>query len=365
MAFLDIDRVSVGFKKEKVLQEASLEVERGETVVVFGPSGGGKTVLLRIVSGVMQPETGDVRLGGKSLLGAGPEERDVGMAFQNFALYPHMPAFENIASPLRARNVSESEIAKRVEETARLLKIDHVLKHFPKELSNGQKQRTALGRALIAGPEVLLLDDPLRNVDAKLRYEMRIELPRLLKSFGGAVLYVTQDYKEAMALGDRVAVLLDGKFLQIDHPSEIYKNPADVRIARLFGDPVINLFPIRPTSGQDGPEIDIFGGTVTLPQRLGNLLGRECLMGLRPEHIHVHTSEIPGAVPMELDAVTPLNVRTVLFLKSQDHQEILATCSEQEQEQFGRGHRAVHAKVDFEQAMFFDPSSGNLLPAAA
>jgi multiple sugar transport system ATP-binding protein len=365
MAFLDLDRVSVAFKKEQVLKDASLQVERGETVVVFGPSGGGKTVLLRVVSGVMQPDTGDVRLGGKSLLGAGPEQRDVGMAFQNFALYPHMPAFENIASPLRARGLAEDEIERRVHQTARLLKIDHVLRHFPKELSNGQKQRTALGRALIAGPEVLLLDDPLRNVDAKLRYEMRIELPRLLKSFGGAVLYVTQDYKEAMALGDRVAVLLDGKFLQTGHPADIYRNPADVRIAKLFGDPTINLYPIRPKAGRTGTEVDIFGGTVTLPKRHDNLLGRECLMALRPEHIHVHTEPVDDAVPMELDAVTPLNVRTVLFLKTRDDRELLATCSEHEQGRFGRGHRAVHAQIDFDRALFFDSASGALLPAAA
>lgn len=365
MAFLDLDRISVAFKKEQVLKEASLQVERGETVAVFGPSGGGKTVLLRVVSGVMQPDKGDVRLNGTSLLGAGPEERDVGMAFQNFALYPHMPAFENIASPLRARGLAEDEIARRVQETARLLKIDHVLKHFPKELSNGQKQRTALGRALIAGPEVLLLDDPLRNVDAKLRYEMRIELPRLLKSFGGSVLYVTQDYKEAMALGDRVAVLLDGKFLQIDDPAEVYKNPVDVRIARLFGDPTINLFPVRPSPGKDGPKIELFGGTVTLPERCANLVDRDCLIAIRPEHIHVHTEAVDGALPMELDAVTPLNVRTVLLLKTSDRQELLATCSEHEQGRFGRGHRPVHAQIDFDQALFFDPTSGARLPAAA
>jgi len=365
MAFLDLDRLSLAFKKEQVLKEASLQVERGETVVVFGPSGGGKTVLLRLVSGVMQPDSGDVRLNGHSILDQGPEERGVGMAFQNFALYPHMPAFENIASPLRARRLADSEIERRVHETARLLKIDHVLKHFPRELSNGQKQRTALGRALIAGPEVLLLDDPLRNVDAKLRYEMRIELPRLLKSFGGSVLYVTQDYKEAMALGDRVAVLLDGRFLQIDRPAEIYKNPADVRIARLFGDPTINLYPVQPRPAGNGVEIELFGSRITLPGSHGHLQGKECLMGLRPEHIHVHTEPVDGGLPMELDAVTPLNVRTVLFLRTQDNRELLATCSEHEQGNFGRGHRAVHARIDFERALFFEPASGIRLPAAA
>lgn len=364
MAFLDIDRVSVAFGKQPVLKDATLEVDRGETVVIFGLSGGGKTVLLRTVSGVMQPDSGDIRLNGKSVLGLGPEERDIGMAFQNFALYPHMSAYENIASPLRAHNLGQAEIDKRVMDTARLLKIDHVLKHFPRELSNGQKQRTALGRALVRAPEVLLLDDPLRNVDAKLRYEMRLELPRLLKSFGGTVLYVTQDYKEAMALGDRVAVLLDGRFIQVGKPGEIYRHPADVRIARLFGDPTINLYPVQPRPGQGGAAIELFGGEITVPGH-EHMIGKDVLLGLRPEHIHVRTEPVENGVPMELETVTPLNVRTVLFLKTPDQRELLATCSEHEQGQFGRGHRAVHAAIDFDKALYFDAATGARLAAQA
>ncbi len=157
--------------------------------------------------------------------GVPPEQRGVGMAFQNFALFPHMTAFENIASPLRATSAN-GVIKAGVDKVATLLKIDHVLGHAPRELSNGQKQRTSLARALAASPKILLLDDPLRNVDAKLRFEMRLELPKLLRQSGSAVLYVTQDYKEAMALGDRIAVLLGGAFEQVATPEEIYDAPS-------------------------------------------------------------------------------------------------------------------------------------------
>jgi len=192
----------------------SLTVEPGEIVAVFGPSGSGKTVLLRMIAGMFEPDDGDILVGGRSIIGAAPERRGIGMAFQNFALFPHMTARDNIASGLGAK-AAASDAASRVEAISRLLKIEHVLGHAPRELSNGQKQRTALARALIGNPDVLLLDDPLRNVDAKLRYEMRLELPNLLRRGTAAVLYVTQDYREAMAIADRIAVLVEGRLEQV------------------------------------------------------------------------------------------------------------------------------------------------------
>ncbi len=365
MSYLSIEQVRKSFGKTTVLEDVSLGVERGEMVAIFGPSGTGKTVLLRLISGVFGPDAGDVRIGGRSVLAQGPEERDVGMAFQNFALYPHLPAFENIASPLRAHGLASAEIDRRVRATAELLKIDHVLHHLPRELSNGQKQRTALGRALVREPKVLLLDDPLRNVDAKLRYEMRVELPRLLKRFESTVLYVTQDYKEAMALGERVAVLNQGRFQQVDRPAAIYTRPGRVEIARLFGDPTINLYPCRPAAEADGLAIELFGSRLVLPRAAGETAGRPCLIGLRPEDVQIQLEPAPGAIPVELDAVTPLNVRTVLFLRAADRSEILATCSESVGARFGRGHRQVFMRLDLAKALLFDQASGQHLPAAA
>ena len=249
MAFLEITGLTKSFKDHKVIDGASVALEKGEFLVVFGPSGCGKTVFLRLIAGMMRPDAGDIAIDGQSMADVNPEDRDIGMAFQNYALYPHMTAFDNIASPLRSRQATGADVVERVNETARMLRIDHVLDHLPKALSQGQKQRTALARSLVGRPSVVLLDDPLRNVDAKIRYEMRFELPRVLRRYELTVIYVTQDYKEAMALGDRVAVLVDGAFRQVAAPSEIYDSPSSTRIARLFGDPPINLLPVRPTPG--------------------------------------------------------------------------------------------------------------------
>jgi multiple sugar transport system ATP-binding protein len=361
-----LDHVGKSYRSARVLDDLSLAVERGEIVSVCGPSGGGKTVLLRLIAGTIVPDEGDVRIDGTSVVGSGPEERDVGMAFQNFALYPHLPAFENIASPLRARRLPEGEIKQRVEAIAALLRIGHVLGHRPRELSNGQKQRTALARSLVRAPGVLLLDDPLRNVDAKLRYEMRLELPRLLASFGSAVIYVTQDYKEAMALGRRIAVLRDGRFEQVADSVAVYDEPANVEIARLFGDPTINLYPCRPEAGAGGASVELFGQRVALGPRAAPAAGREVLVGIRAEDIEVGLEARPDGIPVELDAVTPLNVRAVLYLRARDGNELLATVTEDDAGCFGRGHRPAWARLSPDRFLLFDRATGSrLLPAVA
>ena len=362
MSFLVLDKVKKSYGRNTVLDDLSLEAGKGQTTVIFGPSGTGKTVLLRMVAGIDAPDAGDIRVDGRSVLGMGPDSREIGMAFQNFALYPHMTAYDNIASPLHRKG---GDVDGPVRKIARLLRIEHVLTHLPRALSNGQKQRTALARALVRGPAVLLLDDPLRNVDAKMRYEMRLELPRVLTEFGSTVLYVTQDYKEAMALGDKVGVLLEGRFCQLDEPAAIYREPADVRVARLFGDPTINLYPVRPRRKGNGVECDLFGAAVDLPPSFADQVDRACLLGLRPEDIEVATEARDGNIEVELDAVTPLNVRTVLFLRTRDKNELLASTEEEAAEVFGRGHRQVWARIDTGKALLFDEQSGALLAAAA
>ena len=211
MSQLAINGLAKSYGALKVFEGLNLEAGSGEIVVTFGGSGTGKTILLRLIAGVEEPTGGAISINGHDVADIAPEHRGIGMAFQNFALFPHMSAWENIATPLRAAGASESAVRAGVAKVAKLLKIDHVLGHAPRELSNGQKQRTALARALAAEPKIPLLDDPLRNVDAKLRFEMRLELPRLLRQTGATVLYVTQDYKEAMAvtpLNERTVLLL-------------------------------------------------------------------------------------------------------------------------------------------------------------
>ncbi len=371
MAYLSVEALSKAYRRNEVIRDLSFEVERGEFLVVFGPSGAGKTVLLRLIAGMVLPDRGRVVLGGADITRDAPDRRDIGMAFQNFALYPHMTAYENIASPLRSRGMARAELDGRVHGAANLLRIDHVITHLPKALSNGQKQRTALARALVGEPSMLLLDDPLRNVDAKVRYEMRLELPRLLRARDTTVIYVTQDYKEAMALGDRIAVLGDGRFTQIGSPETIYNRPADSRIARLFGDPPINLLDAR----RDGAaELRVASNSVALPVRHSNTVASDCVLGVRPEDVAVSLEPVAGAVPVEIDAVTPLNDRQVMLLRADDGTEIFASRPQSEQiepsagnahDGIGRGRRRAWATLDIERAHFFEIRTGARLAEPA
>jgi multiple sugar transport system ATP-binding protein len=364
MAQLELDGLTKSFRTADVLKAVSLSAERGEIIVVFGPSGTGKTVLLRLIAGVEMPDAGAVRIDGRDATDSPPETRGIGMAFQNFALFPHMSAYDNIASALTARRAPAAAIREKVDRVAKLLKIGHVMQHMPRELSNGQKQRTALARALVADPRILLLDDPLRNVDAKLRYEMRLELPALLKASGSTVLYVTQDYREAMALGDRIAVLLDGGFVQVAPPAEIYTAPATLGVARLFGDPTINLIPVEPQTGPDGPRVTIGNVSLPLPAAYAHAAGRSCMLGLRPESVSLDGAASATSLPVEVMAVTPLNEKTVLLLNTADGREILA--SEPGGDETPRRHGPAHARFDPDAILLFDAASGaRLSPLSA
>jgi multiple sugar transport system ATP-binding protein len=321
MALLEISSLAKAFGKQPVFDDLSLRVNAGEIVAVFGPSGTGKTVLLRMIAGLEDPASGDILIEGQDMAGVPPEARGVGMAFQNFALFPHMSAFENIASPLRASSMNGVKAG--VGKVAKLLKIEHVLGHAPRELSNGQKQRTSLARALAASPKILLLDDPLRNVDAKLRFEMRLELPKLLRQSGSAVLYVTQDYKEAMALADRIAVLLGGAFEQVASPEEVYLAPNSLAVARLFGDPAINVIDSVVEAGQGGVGVALAGARLAVGPAYRAYAGRAVTVGIRPEAVVI--ADGPGALTAVVEAVTPLNERTVLLLKAPSGWEFLAS----------------------------------------
>ena len=356
MAQISIERVSKSFKSNAVLDDVSVSAETGEIVVIFGPSGTGKTVLLRLIAGVEDLDAGSIVLQGKDLTNAPPEVRGIGMAFQNFALFPHMSAYDNIASALTAGSATKSQIKAKVDSVAKLLKIGHVLQHAPRELSNGQKQRTALARALVSDPRILLLDDPLRNVDAKLRYEMRMELPSLLKASGSTVLYVTQDYKETMALGDKIAVLLDGKFAQIATPAQVYREPASLGVARLFGDPTVNVIPATPTLENGAPVFGLGGASIAMPAAYTHAAGRACVIGVRPAAISVAETPRPGSFPVEVIAVTPLNEKSVLLLRAMDGRELLAAESGEGAEP--RRHGPACANFDSDSLLVFDAASG-------
>lgn len=356
MTALELRSVSKAFKTGRVLHEVSLAAEEGEIICVFGPSGAGKTVLLRLIAGVEQVDDGAILLDGRDVTDAPPEARGVGMAFQNFALFPHMSAFDNVASALIARRESLEAIRAKVEKVAQLLKIDHVLGHAPRELSNGQKQRTALARALVADPKIVLLDDPLRNVDAKLRYEMRLELPALLRASGSTVLYVTQDYKEAMALGDRIAVLLESGLAQVAKPADIYREPATLSVARLFGDPAINLVPVEPLASPSGPKVGIGGASLSLPAIYAHAIGKKCVLGLRPESLVVETLPSHESFDVDVLAATPLNEKTLLLIRTADGRELLA--SEPSADEAPRRHGPAFSRFESEAVLLFDAANG-------
>lgn len=353
---LRLEGMRTAFGKTEVLRGVSLSVAPGETLVLFGPSGAGKTVLLRAIAGLDPNALGRVFIGGRDVSAVGPERRGIGVAFQNFALYPHMSARENIQSPLEARKLPPAEIADKVAAVAKLLKIDHVLAQQPRALSNGQKQRTALARALVGTPGVLLMDDPLRNVDAKLRYEMRMELPRLLRRAGAASIYVTQDYREAMALGDRIAVLIGGEIVQLATPEQVYAAPASVAVAKLFGDPPLNLLPCRPAAGPAGLVARVLGLDLPLPAAAG-IAGQEALVGLRPESIAILGTPAAGAVAATVAATTPLHGKVVVLLRTETGEEILASLVGTPPETGS----TVWFRPSSETALLYDAASGLLL----
>ena len=319
MKALDIRSLSVSFGRNHVLRDVSLDVAAGETIVLFGPSGVGKTVALRSIAGVESRADGTVFLHGRDITDEPPERRKIGVAFQNFALYPHLPAFENIASPLRAQKTEARAIEERVHAVAKLLKIEHVLEHFPRQLSNGQKQRTALARALVGEPHLVLFDDPLRNVDAKLRYEMRVELPRLLARRETPSIYVTQDFREAMAIGDRVAVLIGGTIVQFAPSAEVYDKPATLEIARLFGDPPMNLIPARTERSAGGVRARAGGLALDFDATAEGAT----VFGIRPEGLLLHGEDGKGRAPAHAVAVTPMNEQYIVLVRTRDGSELL------------------------------------------
>jgi multiple sugar transport system ATP-binding protein len=261
-----------------------LEIADGEFVILVGPSGCGKSTLLRMIVGLEDISEGEMRIGGEVVNGKAAKDRNLAMVFQNYALYPHLSVRENMAFPLRLAKVSEDEINKRVEDAARVLELNEHLDRKPANLSGGQRQRVAMGRAIVRDPQAFLFDEPLSNLDAKLRVQMRTEIARVQKKYGTTTVYVTHDQTEAMTLGDRVAVLKKGVVQQVDTPRELYNNPANLFVAGFIGSPSMNLVP----GTLSGTTLQLPFATIELPDRL--LAGatsqgsRPVIAGIRPEH---------------------------------------------------------------------------------
>ncbi len=357
MPGIRLERLEKRFGEQTVLHALDLEVAEGSFTVLVGPSGCGKTTTLRLVAGLETPTAGRIRIGDRDVTRLEPRARNVAMVFQNYALYPHMTVYDNMAFGLRARRVPEAEIRRRIARVAAMLGLEALLERRPRQLSGGQQQRVAIGRAIVREPDVFLFDEPLSNLDAKLRVAMRTELRRLQRRLGVTTLYVTHDQEEAMTLGDRIAVMEGGRLLQYGTPREIYFRPADLAVARFVGSPAMNL--IEGTLGPDGfraPDLH-------LPAVRGPA-GR-VVLGIRPDDIHPFREGrgLVGPLVARVELVELLGPRAVLTLRL-GGRELTAVMAEGEVRELGEGAELALG-LDPARLHLFDAASGRRLPDPA
>jgi len=300
------------FGTETAVEDLNLTVNAGEFLVLVGPSGCGKTTTLRMLAGLERPSYGRILIGDKLVNNLSPRFRDVAMVFQSYALYPHMNVYDNLAFGMRAHGASKDVVSQRVKETADVLGLGHLLKRKPSQLSGGQRQRVALGRALIRQPQVFLMDEPLSNLDAGLRVQMRAELSRLHQRFRVTTVYVTHDQVEAMTMGDRIAVMNSGRLQQVDAPETLYDNPANRFVAGFIGSPRMNFVPGRLATSEGESSVTFLG--ITTPLGAGSLLTAEAesgevTVGIRPEDLMWGPAASPDStvrLSAEVDVVEPM-----------------------------------------------------------
>jgi multiple sugar transport system ATP-binding protein len=294
MAKLHLRDVRKSYADLEVIHGISMDIADGEFVVIVGPSGCGKSTLLRMVAGLETITSGEIAIGDRVVNKLEPKDRDIAMVFQNYALYPHMSVYDNMAFGLKMRKFGKGEIEKRVRDAADILGIGEMLKRKPRQLSGGQRQRVALGRAIVRHPRVFLFDEPLSNLDAKLRVQMRVELKKLHQRLGTTAIYVTHDQVEAMTLGDRVVVMRDGVVQQVGEPLELYHSPANKFVAGFIGSPAMNFVRVTVTEASGSLIAENSGLRIKLPvetaQRLRGHIGREITLGVRPEDLTVASS---------------------------------------------------------------------------
>src|SRR5271163_2174097 len=291
MARVLIRNLNKMYDEVHAVKDVNLEIRDKEFLVLVGPSGCGKTTTLRMVAGLEAITSGQVLIGDTVVNELPPMDRDIAMVFQNYALYPHMTVYDNMAFGLKMRKFDKSEIAKRVKDAADILGIQELLKRKPRQLSGGQRQRVALGRAIVRHPRVFLFDEPLSNLDAKLRVQMRVELKKLHERLGTTAIYVTHDQVEAMTLGDRVVVMCDGRVQQVGDPMELYNQPANRFVAGFIGSPAMNFADVRIAAENGSLWAESEGIRIKVPapikDRLSSYAGKEVTFGIRPEDLSI------------------------------------------------------------------------------
>jgi ABC-type sugar transport system ATPase subunit len=318
VAAIEIAGVVKTFGTMRVIHGIDLSISDGEFVVLVGPSGCGKSTLLRMIAGLESISGGEVRIGGTVVNDLPPRDRDIAMVFQDYALYPHKSVADNIGFGLKMRGASRSAIEEKVKEAAQILQIGHLLDRKPGQLSGGQRQRVAMGRAIVRDPKVFLFDEPLSNLDAQLRAEMRVEIKKLHQRFGTSIIYVTHDQVEAMTLAHRIAILRGGNLEQFDTPHRVYNSPRSTFVASFIGSPAMNFMPVDIAS--DGRSVRLPGGISIAARdgagaRFSMLSGRSVTLGLRPEHLALGAPGTDGAVMAKVVIVEPLGSDTLALLR--------------------------------------------------
>ncbi|HUQ32845.1 MAG TPA: ABC transporter ATP-binding protein [Pyrinomonadaceae bacterium] len=343
--------VTKSFGPTTVVDDLSLLVEDGEFVVLLGPSGCGKTTTLRMLAGLEDVTSGDILIGEERVNDIPTQRRDIAMVFQSYALYPHMTIAENIAYPLRVRKTAKEETERRVNQVARMLEIDPLLARRPRDLSGGERQRVALARAIVREPKVYLMDEPLSNLDAKLRVQMRGELKRLQHELGTTTVYVTHDQSEAMTLAARVAVMRRGRLQQFDTPMNIYNRPANRFVAEFVGSPGMNFIEGRIDARSRVYASGDLALNLSEPQLELLQTRARVTLGIRPEHVHVSTTPVEGWQPAIVYVTELMGNETFVFIRLASGEKIIARAAADfraEQE------CPVWVRFEMEKAVFFD-----------
>ena len=320
MSDIRLSKVSKSFGSLEVVHSIDLQIAAHEFVVLVGPSGCGKSTTLRMIAGLEEISGGELQIGDRVVNDIAPKDRDVAMVFQNYALYPHLSVSENIAFGLNIRRVKKDKIREQVGEVAKILELTDLLDRKPSELSGGQRQRVAMGRAIVRDPAVFLFDEPLSNLDAKLRLQMRAEIKLLHKRLNATSVYVTHDQVEAMTLADRIVVMQDGRIEQIGKPMDLFRNPASLFVAGFIGSPPMNQLPGTMDLSGSSPLMVTAEG-ISIPVRLSDMTGiangTDIVIGVRPEHVHLEQDEQNQRteIPCDLDLVEPLGSEALLHAR--------------------------------------------------
>ncbi len=361
MATVTFDHMYKRYGEDVIaVNDLNLEIGDGEFICLVGPSGCGKTTALRCVAGLEEITDGRLLIGDRVVNNVAPKDRDIAMVFQSYALYPHMSVFDNLAFGLKLRKVKKDEIEKRVKQAADILGLERFLDRKPKALSGGQRQRVALGRAIVREPSVFLMDEPLSNLDAKLRVQTRAEIARLHQRLGTTTIYVTHDQVEAMTMGDRIAVMRDGVLQQVGTPQELYDHPSNVFVAGFIGSPAMNFATVKATEGGD---LQLGGAQLRLagePARAAGQQpkGKDLLIGFRPEHL-VLANGADGLVriPAKVDVVEYLGNDELIHAQAEGH-EVVALLSSDERVKVGD---SVDFGIPMDKLHIFDPESEQTL----